>query len=89
MIDSVDLETLEPAIDISKTRFDIQPVDESERLRFAKQILFTLAGICIIVFAAYFWQPENKAISNIFELVKIGVLPLVTLVVSFYFPNSR
>jgi len=62
---------------------------ESERLHFAKQILFGLALICTIVFIGYFLQPDNKAVSNIFELVKIGVLPLVTLVVSFYFPTKR
>ncbi len=31
---------------------------------------------------------KNEALSQAFELVKIGALPLVTLVVSFYFPNS-
>ena len=31
---------------------------------------------------------ENEALNQAFELVKIGALPLVTLVVSFYFPNS-
>ncbi|MDD9815058.1 MAG: hypothetical protein OXU31_03615, partial [Gammaproteobacteria bacterium] len=57
-----------------------------DRLRFAKQALCVLALICIGVFIGYARFPDNSALIAIFELVKIGVLPLVTLVVSFYFP---
>jgi hypothetical protein len=32
--------------------------------------------------------PDNPGVSQIFELVKIGALPLVTSVISFHFPNS-
>ena len=64
-------------------------IDENERLRFAKQVLFGMAFICLAVFTAYASFPENKALANIFELVKIGALPLITLVVSFYFPNAN
>jgi len=60
-----------------------------ERLRFAKQALCVLALICAGVFAGYAWSPENQALVAIFELIKIGVLPLVTLVVSFYFPSRE
>ena len=63
-------------------------IDEGERLRFARNILACLAIICVGVFAAYAAWPENKALSQVFELIKIGALPLVTLVVSFYFPNG-
>ncbi len=64
-------------------------ISEGDRLKFAKQVLFWLGVICIGVFVSYGLAPENKALSAIFELVKIGALPLVTLVVSFYFPNAN
>lgn len=63
-------------------------INEGERLRFARQVLFWLALICVGVFVAHGASPENQGVSQIFELVKIGALPLVTLVISFYFPNS-
>src|SRR5262249_17513447 len=61
---------------------------EKDRLGFARQILLCLALICIGEFIAYGVYPENGAITEIFELVKIGALPVVTLVISFYFPNT-
>jgi hypothetical protein len=64
-------------------------LDEAERLKFGRQILLGLALICIAVFTAYAIYPENQALSNIFELIKIGALPLVTLIIGFYFPNSN
>jgi len=64
-------------------------LSEQDRLRFAKQALGVLALICIGVFVGYALFPDNKALIAIFELVKIGVLPLVTLVVSFYFPSQE
>ena len=64
-------------------------LDELERLKFAKQVLLVLGMICVFVFASYAYSPKNEALGHIFELVKIGVLPLATLVVSFYFPSSR
>ncbi len=64
-------------------------IDESDRLKFAKQVLCWLGVICIGVFIFYGIYPSNQALSSIFELIKIGALPLVTLVVSFYFPNSN
>lgn len=60
----------------------------TDRLRFARQVLLGLALICCAVFLAHGLQPDNPGVSQIFELVKIGALPLVTLVISFYFPNS-
>jgi len=64
-------------------------IGEYDRLIFAKQVLFWLGIICIGVFIAYGMYPDNKALSSIFELIKIGALPLITLVVSFYFPKSN
>jgi hypothetical protein len=63
-------------------------VSASDRLRFAKQILFGLALICSGVIVGYACYPDNKALAQISELVKIGALPIVTLVISFYFPNG-
>lgn len=66
----------------------IVEVSGSDRLRFAKQILFGLALICTGIIAGYACYPDNKALAQLSELVKIGALPIVTLVISFYFPNG-
>lgn len=63
-------------------------ISEGDRLRLARVVLMGLAVICVGVFVAYGMYPDNRALGQIFELIKIGVLPLVTLVISFYFPNS-
>ena len=63
-------------------------IAETDRLLLARQILGCLFVAFLLVTAAYIWQPDSKATAAIFELVKIGVLPLVTLVIGFYFPNS-
>lgn len=63
-------------------------LNESDRLRFARQVLLGIALLCGAVIAAYACAPENPALVQIFELVKIGALPIVTLVISFYFPNN-
>lgn len=80
-LSTVDLSTVFPAAEGVR-------LDEGGRLRFARQVLLGLALICCGVFVAYGLQPDNPGISQIFELVKIGALPLVTLVISFYVPNS-
>jgi len=63
-------------------------LSEEDRLRFARHVLLFLFVICLVVFSGYFFQPQNRAAAAIFELIKIGVPPLVTLVIGFYFPNS-
>ena len=63
-------------------------VDEELRLRLAGKILLGIALIAGGVFVAYALCPQNEALVQIFELVKIGVLPLATLVVSFYFTKD-
>lgn len=60
-------------------------LDESDRLKLARQVLMGMAAILFVGYASY---PDNKALADIFELIKIGALPLITLIVSFYFPNS-
>lgn len=70
-------------------RDDIRVIDEDDRLRFAKQVLLYVGALCVLVFAAYVIYPDNHALTNIFELKKMGVFPLVTLVVSFYFPKME
>ena len=67
---------------------DLRVISEGDRLRFAKQVLLFVGVVCVLVFAAYAFRPENKALSSIFELIKIGLLPLVTLVITFYFPKA-
>lgn len=66
---------------------DVRVITEGDRLRFAKQLLLFVGVMCVLIFAAYVVFPENGALANIFELVRIGLLPLVTLVISFYFPK--
>ena len=66
----------------------LRAINEGDRLRFAKQVLLFVGLVCVLVFAAYAFRPENKALSSIFELIKIGLLPLVTLVITFYFPKA-
>ena len=63
-------------------------IGESDRLKLAKQVLFWLGFICTAVFIGYAMSPDNAALAAIFELIKIGALPLITLVISFYFPNA-
>jgi hypothetical protein len=63
-------------------------VSANDRLTFAQQILLGLAIICSGVIAGYACYPDNKALAQLSELVKIGALPIVTLVISFYFPNG-
>ncbi|HAY0635187.1 hypothetical protein [Serratia rubidaea] len=62
--------------------------DEMERLRLARQVLSGLFVISVGVFAAHAYWGDNQPLRQVFELLKIGALPLVTLVVSFYFPNG-
>ncbi|MDQ1777138.1 hypothetical protein [Escherichia coli] len=61
---------------------------EADRLLFAKQVLLFIFffSVIIVVFAAF--SPTNELIVQMVDLVKIGVLPLVTLIVSFYFPQN-
>ncbi len=66
----------------------IYVVAENDRLRFARQVLTVLCLMIIAVFSAYAYWEQNEAIRQIFEFVKIGALPLITLIISFYFPNS-
>ena len=64
-------------------------IDENDSLNFAKQLLFWFGIVCVGVFIGFAIFPENKALESIFELIKIGALPLITLVISFYFPKSN
>lgn len=57
-------------------------------LRLARQVLCGIFAVSVGVFAAHAYWDKNEALRQTFELVKIGALPLVTLVVSFYFPTS-
>lgn len=61
---------------------------ETDRLLFAKQVLFFIFLFSIIIVGLAALSPTNELIIQMVDLVKIGVLPLVTLIVSFYFPQS-
>lgn len=63
--------------------------DEMERLRLARQVLCGIFVISVGVFVAHAYWDQNESIRQVFELLKIGALSLVTLVISFYFPNSH
>lgn len=67
----------------------VAQIDEGDRLKFARQILAALFFFVILIVVLAVMQPENKALDNIFEWAKFGVLPLVTLVIGFYFPNRK
>ncbi|AOE99743.1 hypothetical protein SMQE08_21530 [Serratia marcescens] len=78
-----------PQLDAERLYLDPSLVfDEMERLRLARQVLCGIFAVSVGVFAAHAYWDKNEALNQVFELVKIGALPLVTLVVSFYFPNS-
>ncbi|NLU17112.1 MAG: hypothetical protein GXW94_15325 [Serratia liquefaciens] len=62
--------------------------DEMERLRLARQVLCGIFVISVGFFAAHAYWDQSEPIRQVFELLKIGALPLVTLVISFYFPNT-
>ncbi|EMC2820753.1 hypothetical protein VCE00_004631 [Salmonella enterica] len=61
---------------------------ETDRLLFAKQVLFFIFLFSVIIVGLAVFSPTNELIIQMVDLVKIGVLPLVTLIVSFYFPQS-
>lgn len=48
-----------------------------------------MAIIAVGIMAAHGRWPDNKGFSDSFELIKIGTLPLVTLVIGFYFPKTK
>lgn len=63
-------------------------IPETDRLKLARQLLLSLGVLTVGFFAWYGMAPENPALQAIFELFKIGVLPLITLIVSFYFSRT-
>ena len=64
-------------------------IPEADRLKLARQLLLSLGVLTVGFFAWYARDPENSALQAIFELFKIGVLPLITLIVSFYFSRTE
>lgn len=67
---------------------EILVFDEMERLRLARQELCGIFVISVGVFTAHAYWDQSGPSRQVFELLKIGALPLVTLVISFYFPNT-
>ncbi len=56
--------------------------EEQASLKFAQQILVCLGLIMAGVMVGYGVNPENPALQAMFDLVKIGTLPIVTLLIS-------
>lgn len=63
-------------------------INEGDRLIFAKQITLGLALISSAIMAGYACYPDNQALAALVEIIKIGMLPMATLVISFYFTSS-
>lgn len=67
----------------------ISDVTERDLLRFARHVLLALLLLTLFAMLMYYFSGrpgENEvAAKEIFELVKIGVPPLVSLVIGFYF----
>lgn len=84
-----------PSINIAE-RGDAKGVSEvtgQDLLRFARHILICLLVLSFTVMLMYYFsdrQGTNEvAAKEIFEVVKIGVLPLVSLVIGFYFRKTE
>ncbi len=73
---------------IASRAYEVDELPAVERLKLARQLLLFLGVLTVGVFVAYPMDPENAALQAIFELFKIGVLPLITLIVSFYFSRT-
>ena len=70
-------------------RSRLSPLSPRERLLFARQVLFALALIALIIAVLYINSGEEGAAAAVFEFVKVGLLPLAVLIVSFYFPREQ
>lgn len=83
------LQTIDLEQELNDQKVDPVALTEGDRLLFARQILMWLVIVTVFSFSAYILAPGNQGAAEVFELIKVGVLPLVTLVIGFYFPNSR
>jgi|688.fasta_scaffold1796649_2 hypothetical protein len=63
-------------------------IDEKERLKFAKQILFCVFIAFLGFFIAYAMFPKNPALKDIFEFFKIAGIAIATNVISSYFAST-
>jgi hypothetical protein len=84
-----------PKIDISE-QGDSKAVSEvtgQDLLRFARHILLCLFALSCAVMLLYYFSDRKGtnevAAKEIFEVIKVGVLPLVSLVIGFYFRKSE
>jgi len=78
----------EEELDVTVLSHNDVDVTERDRLLLAKQIPQGLALLASCAMVGYACYPDNHALVQIFELVKIGLFPLVTLVISFYFTSG-
>ena len=79
----------ERGVPIRRSRFPVslRSLSETQRLRFAGRVLAVLAILAVAGGSAHVFL-DNGATAAIFEFVKIGLLPLAVLIVSFYFPKE-
>lgn len=73
-------------------------IDESDRLSFAKQILFYLFLVVIFVFSCSYIialnfshenEELNSVVNTILDITKTAVPSIVTLVLGFYFGRKE
>ncbi len=61
------------------------PVTEQDILKFAKQILFfTFVAFLLCLVGGVIFK-----IQVLFEIIKMGILPLVALIIGYYFGANR
>lgn len=62
-------------------------ITEYDRLRTGKQILLGLAVLYIMTLLAYIWAPQKG--TDLIEITKMVFPPLATLIIAFYFRDSK
>lgn len=70
----------------------VADVTGMDLLKFAHRILLALLGLSVMVMLMYYFSDRKGtnevAAKEIFEVIKVGVLPLVSLVIGFYFRKT-
>lgn len=62
-------------------------ITEYDRLRAGKQILLGLAVLYVMTLIAYVWAPQRG--TDLIEITKMVFPPLATLIIAFYFRDSK
>lgn len=85
--DPLEKDFLDVPNQLPEASLDISPL---EKLRFglASYMLLAIFVLCVCIFYFYAHDPDNVALKEMFEFVKVSMMPLVVLIVSFYFKNN-